>query len=190
MFYLKTLYTTIMYQVKMVVILFLVAFFSINSSYSQEISPKDEIKSNYWGLIEPVLQCKATHQYMIQQSLDYSYLLGFFDNKDPNSLYSVTEFLNMVEKEMLYLETIAQGLKDIAVPESEYTIQARKDVVNEMLNIERQSQAKYYVDWFKSRSVSDGNMFQMNLKRSLAYCINQRRHWNNILEIPNEEETL
>ena len=59
-----------------------------------------------------------------------------------------------------------------------------------MLNIERQSQAKYYVDWFKSRSVSDGNMFQMNLKRSLAYCINQRRHWNNILEIPNEEETL
>ena len=190
MFCTKTLYTTIMYQVKMVLILFLVAFFSINPGYTQEISPKDNIKTNYWGFVEPVLKCKATHNYMIQQTFDYSYLLGFFDNKDPNSLNSVTEFLNMVEEEIDFLEDIAQGLKDIAVPENEYDEQARNDVLAEMLNIERQAEVEAFVDWFKSRSVSDGNMFQMNLKRSLAYCINQRKHWNDVLGFANEEEEL
>ena len=127
---------------------------------------------------------------MIQQTFDYSYLLGFFNNQDPNSLNNVTEFLNIVEKEIVFLEDIQQGLKDIAVPEDEYEEQARNDVLDGMLEIERQTEVESFVDWFKARSVSDGNMFQMNLKRSLAYCINQRRHWNDVLGFPNEDESL
>ena len=181
MFLLKTLYTTIMYQVKMFLILFLVAFFCIKPSFGQENSPKDEIVTNYWGFVEPVLRCQAAHNFMIQQTFDYSYMLGFFNNTDPTAMDSVTDFLQMINREIIFLENIKKDLKDIAVPKTEYTVDDRKAVLDEMINIEREETTKFYISWYQSRSISNNTQFQQKVKQTMSWCISQRSRWNQLL---------
>ena len=183
MFSYKTLYTTIMYQVKFLLILFLVSFFNINAVYSQTISPKDEIAQNYWNFVEPVLRCQATHEYMIQSSLDYAYFLGFFRNLDPNGNNTVTEFLDMTKTEVIWLETIKDRLKEVAVPQDEYSLEDRANIIKEMKAIEKEQHVKYYIEWFQSRSVSDVGVFHNNLRQTIGWCIQQRQKWNNTLDM-------
>ena len=182
MFYLKTLYTTIMYQVKFFLTIFLVAFFNISAVSGQTISPNNEIQQNYWAFIEPVLRCQVAHQFMVQQTLDYSYMLGFFRNEDPNGTTTVESYMVMTQQEVEYLEIIKGRLKEAAVPSAEYEEQARVDVIKEMLNIERELQTKYFIEWYQSRSISNVGEFQTQLKKTLTYCIQQRQKWSYTLD--------
>ena len=68
------------------------------------------------------------------------------------------------------------------MPSAEYEEQARVDVIKEMLNIERELQTKYFIEWYQSRSISNVGEFQTQLKNTLTYCIQQRQKWSYTLD--------
>ena len=108
-------------------------------------------------------------------------MLGFFDNTDPTAMDNVTEFLQMINREIIFLENIKKDLKDIAVPKTEYTVEDRKAVLDEMINIEQEETTKFYISWYQSRSISNNTQFQQKVKSTVSWCISQRSRWNQLL---------
>lgn len=178
----NSLYTTIMYLVKTFSIIFLTCFLMVKPGFGEEKSPNDFVSENYWELAEPVLRCKAVHEYVKQEVLDYGFMLGFFRNTDQETYNNADQFLRTLVGETDNLDLLLINLKKIALPEEQYTVEESNAIKLEMYYIEQERLSTYYVEWYQRRSISPAMEFHEQMKQAIAWCIGQRVQWESMID--------